>query len=166
MLACACVHKHGHANPHSLCVPFLLFSTPPPSPLTHNFSSTKSHYWEFPSQAEFSRILRLSYSIYFPLLLLVSMFILPFPFFFVFLADFYSEKLSLGCCGICILLLGKRQKKFFFTMFCYLSDFFRKGRGECLKGIKRNKLEYKNWIFKTSAKQDLRGSLCVLSYHN
>ena len=111
MLACACVHKHGHTNPHSLCVPFLLFSTPTSSPLTHNFSSTKSHYWEFQSQAEFSRILRLFYSVYFPLLLLVSTFILPFPFFFVFLADFYSEKLSLGCCGICILLLGKRQKK-------------------------------------------------------
>ena len=121
MLACACVHRHGHTNPHSLCIAFLLFSAPPPTPLTHNLSSIKSPYWEFPNQAEFSRILSLFYSIKFPLLLLVSMFILLFPFSFVFLADFSFEKLSLACCGVYILLLGKRQKKILCVFICLIS---------------------------------------------
>lgn len=135
---CSCAQAWTYKPTFSLnSIPSLFHPSILPSH-TH-FSSTKSHYWEFSSQAEFSRIPRLFHSIYVPLLLLVLMFILPLPFSLVFLGDFYSEKLSFSCCGICILLLSKRQKKIF-TMLCYLSDFFRKGRGQCLKRIKRNKL--------------------------
>lgn len=140
---CSCAQAWTYKPTFSLnSIPSLFHPSILPSH-TH-FSSTKSRYWEFPSQAEFSRVLRLFYSIYFPLLLLVSMFILPLPFSFVFLGDFYSEKLSFSYCGICILLLGKRQKK---KLLCFVICLISLGKEE--KNVSRES-KGTNWDRKTA----------------
>ena len=116
----ACVHAWTYTPPTCLPSPSLSFS-----PLHHPFSCTVLKY-KVPllrvpkSRAESSRTLSLLYSIYFPLLLLISIFILLFPFRFVFLADFYSDKLSLHCCRIYILLLVKSQKNYYFSFVRFL----------------------------------------------